>query len=110
MVSGLCIMVSTKWALFVNNVLYGKCTRQKYALLKCLLYKKEQILSKCENKGILVTDFNTFFISKFGSIIASIQAAECPEVLCYRKVIAKLSINDVLSSEQEIETGVQGSV
>ena len=60
-----------KRALFINNVLHGKCTRQKYALLKVLLGKKEQILRKFENKEILASNFNKFFISKFGNIIAS---------------------------------------
>ena len=70
-----------KRALFINNVWYGKCTGQKYALLKTLLGKEEQILRKCENKEVIAKDFNKFFVSKVGNIIASIQAAECPEIL-----------------------------
>ena len=50
-------------------------------LYKALPGKEEQIVSKCEIKEILATDFNKFFISKVGNIIASIQAAECPEIL-----------------------------
>ena len=70
-----------KRSLFINNVLHGKCTRQKYALLKALLGKEEQILPKCENTESLARDFNKFFISKVGNIIASIQATECPAIL-----------------------------
>ena len=53
-----------KRALFINNVLYVKCTRQKYSFLKALLGKEEPILPKCENTEGLATDFNKFFISK----------------------------------------------
>ena len=48
-------------AVLINNVLYGKCTSQIYALLKFLFGKEEQILPVCENKDIRATDFNKFF-------------------------------------------------
>ena len=65
---------------FINDVCYGKCTRQKYTLLKALLGKEEQILPKCEDNEILATDFSKFFISKIVNIFASIQTVECPVI------------------------------
>ena len=47
-----------KRALFMNNVLHGKSTRQKEALLKALLAKDKPILPKCEITESLATDFN----------------------------------------------------
>ena len=46
-----------KWASFINQVLYGICTCQKYALLKALLDIEEKILPKCKYKKILATFF-----------------------------------------------------
>ena len=45
------------------------------------LVKEEQTLPKCEDKEILATEFNKFFISRIGNIIASFQTVECPVIL-----------------------------
>ena len=50
-------------------------------LYRKLLSLKERILPIYENKENLATDFSKFLISQVGNVIASIQAAECLEIL-----------------------------
>ena len=68
-------------------------------LLKALLGREEQILPKCENKEIIASHFSKFFISEVGNIIASLQVAECPEILPLTNkhfgALALLSVSDL---------------
>ena len=77
-----------KGAMFIKNVLHVKFTRQKHALLKSLLGKEEHILlQNVKMKKFLLQISISFFNKKLyywiiiWNIIASIQAAEFPEVL-----------------------------